>query len=119
MAAKLKKLELKQGTKLDFPIYIVAGDEVTPINITGCSIKIQIRTKPADYKTYIHAEFSTTNGKCSISDAVNGKILLNVPVSETRDWKFNDAYFEIEITFPTGHVVKKYIPCFLTREYVR
>lgn len=120
--AVVKKLKLRQGEFIDNPLYVKyldANGVEQPVNLTGCSARIQIRKKQADYETYVHAELSTANGKLLLSDAVNGKFLLNVTAAESRDWKFDEAFFELEITYSTGRQKKYAVPCTLVREYTR
>lgn len=116
-------IKIYQGATFDYPVKFSQTDNttniVTAIDLTGCSIKVQIRKKEADYETYVHADISTINGKFIITDAVNGLAKFNVDNTETRDWKFDDAYIEFDITYSNGTNRKKSAKCKLIREYTR
>lgn len=117
------KLEIVQGATLDYPIRLYTLNQTTlvetVVNITGVSIKTQIRKKEADYESYIHADMTTTNGKLVITNAANGEFKFNVAGAETRDWKFDEGWIEFEVTYLTGKIEKYQYPCKLIREYVR
>jgi hypothetical protein len=119
----LNKLTITQGATFNTPVRHYHLDDATlvetPIDLTGASIRVQIRKKEADYETYIHADISTANGKLVFTDAVNGKFKFNVSATETRDWKFDDGFLEFEYTYADLTVRKKFIKCKLIREYVR
>lgn len=80
------------------------GDVPTPVDLTGCSIKMQIRENPG---TTVLAEFSTANNKIEITDAVNGKFRLFISNTESTDYLFKSGKYDIEVTFPvTNHVYR-------------
>lgn len=73
------------------------GETPTPVDLTGCSIKMQIRENPG---TAILDELSTANSRITITDAVNGKFSLKVSNSESTSYTFSSGKYDIEITFP-------------------
>lgn len=76
---------LVKGTDFYLPInYVIeAGDFEYPVNLTGYTARMQIRSTIASTGTPL-VDISTEDGTISI-DGLNGKIELNIPKSITVD----------------------------------
>lgn len=79
-----------------------SGVTVTPIDLTGCSIRMWIVTK--DTKSTV-LDANTSNSKIIINDAAAGKFkvvlgIVSIPVA--------NYLYDIEIKFPSG-VIKTWI----------
>ena len=79
-----------------------SGEVPTAVDLTGCSIKMQIRENPG---TTLIAEYSTLNGKIQITDAVNGKFKLFISNTESTEYQFKSGKYDIEVTFPVSNSV--------------
>lgn len=73
-----------------------------PMDLTGCSIKMQVRSCKTD--TTVLLEASTTNGKIVLTDAANGKWQINLSPADTAALAFSKAVYDLDITFPSGDV---------------
>lgn len=74
-----------------------------PMDLTGCSIKMQIKTCPSDTSAIL--ELSTTNGAISIADpATEGKWQIEILPEQTAGFDFSIAVYDMDVTFPSGDV---------------
>lgn len=73
----------------------------TPMNLTGCSIKMQMKTARGGD---VLLECSTANGKITITDALNGRWQLALTPSDTLALSFSKAIYDLDITFLTTDV---------------
>jgi hypothetical protein len=67
----------------DYSIQWLQPDEVTPVNLTGCSVEIQVRTKLDDVSPLY--TFSTGNGKLILTEAL-GKWSFNITDEDTATY---------------------------------
>jgi hypothetical protein len=77
--------------------------EGTPIDISGCFVRMQIR------KTYnSDAVFSLTNDSDGgiETGGVAGTITAEISAEDTRDIDIRRGYYDLEIEFPSGIVTR-------------
>lgn len=86
---------IQKGTDggVSWPVRDAAGQ---PINLTGWSAVAQIRSKVTD--RLIHT-FSLGNSNIILS---NGAVTLVWSATETSTWKWDQAYYGIEVINPDG-----------------
>ena len=87
------------------------GDVPTPVILTGCTARMQVRKTVND--TTILDTLTTENGKLVINDDLTGKFQINLTATQTEQYKFINAAYDLEIVFPTGEPVYRVLSgCF-------
>lgn len=81
---------IKQGDTLK-PIEAVLQDEIGPINLSSCTVRMIIRRVGA---TRVSALVRT----CTLTDAANGRVTMNWQAGDTA--KSGSFRAEFEITYP-------------------
>jgi hypothetical protein len=77
-----------------------------PVNLTGATIKMQLRKDAYDHVTPPTLSFtSVANNGITITQPLLGKFNINQQIIDIDVFKY---FYDIQITFPTG-VVKTYI----------
>lgn len=90
------ELTFVRGDDIAFELELYDETNVTPINLTGCSVRSQIRAKP---NGYLMLEFDV-----EIIDPPNGKIRFTTGHDETRLLRLTEAFWDVELTDSGGHV---------------
>ena len=111
MPATLKRpsveldIELDKGANFIHTFKYETGDRnsTTPVDLTDCTAKIQIRTSSRRANTLYEA--TTENGNLTLG-GILGTIDINIPAATTKAFKWNQANYELEITFPDTTVKK-------------
>lgn len=67
--------------------------------VQGCKAAMQIRKVITD-ENYV-CEASTENGKITVSN-IEQRISIKIPASETAEFDFDKAVYDIELEFPNG-----------------
>lgn len=80
------------------------GESATPVNLTGCAARMQIRKNVND--STILDSLTTENSRLEIFDALNGKFKLNVPSTISSAYPFTSAVYDLEIIFVDGSVIR-------------
>ena len=103
-AAKIALPVIEQGATYRHNLYWLQPDKVTPVDMTGCTAKMQIReTKEAS--NFI-LELSTANSRLAI-DLATGKISFYISDEDTNILKpIKGAVYDLEVTFPNGTVTR-------------
>lgn len=98
-------LPLVAGTTFDFDLTWETENEqreLEPVDITGCSIELQIRT--ASTKSLL-LRCSLTDGEISVADPTTGKMNIHIAPDKTVNQDIDDwqsARWEVRVTFPSG-----------------
>lgn len=92
-------ITIEQGSVYN-PVYNWKDDDGNPIDITGWTGKMQIRESKDKNSTLVFT-CSTTNGNFTINGA-SGEFRPKILASETEDFDFGWAYYDIELTPPSG-----------------
>ena len=98
MAAANYNLIIDQGS--DFAIELKLTETGIPTDLTGYSVRAQMRKKASS--TAITATFTT-----SITDAVNGIINMSLSNTITKDIKAGTYYYDLEIFTAADAVVER------------
>jgi hypothetical protein len=98
MSATKYNFELNQGETFDMTIGVVYADR-RPYNLTDYIVRGMIRDEYNDPEPIVELE-------CSVYDAANGKIRIQLSAAETAELSFTRAYYDIEIESPTGVVTR-------------
>jgi hypothetical protein len=101
-AVKLNLPPIEKGATYSHTVYWRAADKTTPIDITNCSAKMQIR--PSVDSSVLLGELSTANGRIILTGNT-GKVELSIPSTDTGGLvATKDAVYDLEIYFPTRTV---------------
>jgi uncharacterized membrane protein len=92
---------LYQGTTFKKSFQWLSGS--TPTNLTGCTIKMQVR---ATYDSELALELTTPSSGITIVDAVNGEFEILIAPAQSQDFTNLKYLYDIEITFPNSTVFR-------------
>ena len=86
-----------QGATFDQVIYYETGTPSTPVNLTGFTAKMHIRSKPESKALIL--ELSTTNGRITLNyGSNNGAIRLFIDDADTANLSVCDkAVYDLEL----------------------
>lgn len=97
MAAGEYNITIEQGAVFR-KVLTWTDSEDAPINLTGYTALMQIRKEDTGGDVII--ELSTLNDKIVITPA-EGKIELFIPATETAEFSFDSAYYDLELIPPS------------------
>ena len=86
-----------QGATFDQTLFYETGEPSTPVNLTGYTAKMQIRSKPESKAVIL--ELSTSNGRITLnSGSQNGAIRLFISATDTGLLSVCDkAVYDLEL----------------------
>jgi hypothetical protein len=86
-----------QGATFDQTLFYETGEPSTPVNLSGFTAKMQIRSKPESKAVIL--ELSTTNGRITLnSGSQNGAIRLFISATDTATLSVCDkAVYDLEL----------------------
>jgi hypothetical protein len=86
-----------QGATFDQTLYYETGEPSTPVNLSGYTAKMQIRSKPESKAVIL--ELSTTNGRITLNyGSNNGAIRLFISATDTAQLSVCDkAVYDLEL----------------------
>jgi hypothetical protein len=103
-AAKITLPVIEQGATYRHTLVWMQLDGTTPINLVGCTAKMQIRSVVTSSTVIL--ELSTANSRLVIDGAL-GKISLYVPDEDTTALEaIKGAVYDLEVHFPDGTVTR-------------
>lgn len=94
MAAGTVNLVLEQGTTFKHTFYWRDADGVTPIDLTGYTARMQIRSS-YDATSFL-LELTTENGRISITPST-GRIDLTVTAADTASVTWDRGVYDLEL----------------------
>lgn len=97
MAAGKYNILVQQGSDYIQKITVKESVSQLPVNITGCTVRGQIRTSIEDATPA--AAFVT-----AIVDAINGVFQISLPNAVTAALDFETGFYDVEIVYPSGVV---------------
>ena len=83
--------------------YISGGLAYAPVNLTGYTAELQIRSLPSSPDAVL--TLNTSNGGITIT-ALTGNIEVHATATQTRNIDEGTYYYDIEITSPSGIVTR-------------
>lgn len=95
MAAGKYNILVQQGSDYIQKITVKESVSQLPVNITGCTVRGQIRVSVEDATPA--ATFVT-----SIVDAINGVFQISLSNASTAELDFDTAVYDVEIEYPSG-----------------
>lgn len=94
MTAGRYQLTIEQGATYEQTIRYYNPDGVTPIDLAGCSAKMQIRETAAN--STVLMELSTSNGRITITPA-SGQIVLYISDEDTDTMPAGKFVYDLEL----------------------
>lgn len=101
MAAAKLKLRIEQGATFTKPLLWKNKDSGTPIDLTGCIARMQVRASIKSATVLL--SLTTENDRITLGDAA-GTILLELTAEETAAITWTSAVYDLEIVFPNATV---------------
>lgn len=104
MSAFKYNIEIEEGATLEEIVTWKAGELKTPVDLTGCTARMQVREKinsPA-----VLLELTTLNGGIVLGGTA-GTIKLYMLAANTLNLTWKNGVYDLYITFPSGVVKKK------------
>lgn len=92
-------IEIEQGSKFD-PTFTWKDDNGNPVDITGWEGKMEIREKKNKNSPLIHRSQTSDGSMTIVGDAGQIKPIINAV--ETDGFDFDWAWYDIELTPPSG-----------------
>ena len=100
--AKLK-LKIIQGATFRKPLEWLAPDKTTPIDLTGCMARMQVRSEIESATVLL--ELTTENGGIVI-DGPAGKLTLHLSPPATAAISWESGVWDLEVVHPNGDVTR-------------
>jgi hypothetical protein len=93
-----------QGATFRRTLTLNESDGVTPVDLTGCTLRMQLREELESATPAI--ELTNTNGRLTILDQTTnkGKVRVLVTDEETAALTFDSAVFDMELEYADGTV---------------
>lgn len=96
-------LSINQGTTYRQQMVWKAGTPPTPVDLTGCQAKMQV--KASSSSTTVLLELSTTNGGIVLG-GTTGTITLFLSAAASAALSFNFGAYDLQITLSNGDITK-------------
>ena len=100
--AKLK-LKIIQGATFRKALVWLAPDKKTPIDLTGCTARMQVRSEIESPTVLL--ELTTENGGIVI-DGPAGKLTLRISPTATAAITWESGVWDLEVVHPSGDVTR-------------
>lgn len=97
MAAGKYNILIQQGSDYIQKITVKESVSQLPVDITGCTIRGQVRVNVED--TTPAASFVT-----ALTDPANGEFQISLTNAVTTALDFETGYYDVEIVYPSGVV---------------
>lgn len=101
MSAVKFNIRIEQGATFSQPITWKAGEPPAPVDLTGCTARMQVRHKIKD--TAVLLSLTTENGRIVLGGA-NGIITLKLSATDTAAIAWTSGVYDLEIVFAGGVV---------------
>ena len=96
-----QNITIIQGATLDLLVTWRTGDPATPVDLTGCTARMQIRSKVDSPDVLL--ELTTENGGITLGGAA-GTVRRFVDATDTAAITWKSGVYDLEIEFPDGTV---------------
>ena len=83
------------------------GEPLTPVDLTGCTIRMQVRKLVTSSSVLV--EFNGSNGMLSITDPLNGLFKLDISAATSTAFNFTSGVYDIEVSYPDNITVYRLI----------
>ena len=100
--AKLK-LKIIQGATFRKPLVWLAPDKTTPIDLTGCTARMQVRGEVESPTVLLEL---TTENDGIVIDGPAGKLTLHLSPAATTAISWESGVWDLEVAHPNGDVTR-------------
>jgi hypothetical protein len=97
-------LTIYKGSTFVKTIQWKSGNPAVPVNLTGCSLRMQMRKTVND--TIILDSLTTENGKLEITNAIEGRISIKIAAAASSAYAFDRGVYDLEVAFLDGSVYR-------------
>ena len=91
-------LTIYKGSTYSKLIQWKTGDPAVPVDLTGCTARMQIRKRVND--TEVLDTLTTENGKLTIYNASEGRLRIDISASQSSLYSFASGVYDLEIVYP-------------------
>lgn len=95
------RLIIDQGATLEKRLVYKAGTPKVPVDLTGCTARMQIRATPD--ATEVLLELTTENGRIALG-GTSGEITLLLTPEETAALTWTSGIYDLELVWASGRV---------------
>lgn len=96
---------INEGEDFNITLTWTTGSPAAPVNLTGWSAHLQIRSNYADFGGTIYADLSSASGGLVLGGTA-GTIQVVIPASQTTTLGFNNAVYDLKMTNPSGSITR-------------
>ena len=97
---------IKQGADFDVTLTWTAGTPAAPVDLTGWTADMQIRSGFADAEnSVVYADLSSTSGGIVLGGTA-GTIELIIAAVDTAVLVFSQAAYDLKMTAPNGKITR-------------
>jgi len=94
-------LKIYQGASFSNVTTWQTGTPAAPVNLTGCTARMQARAKISDSATLLN--LTTENGGIELGGTA-GTVTINISAADTAAIQWKGAVYDLEIVFADGRV---------------
>jgi hypothetical protein len=98
------ELTIYKGSTFVKTIQWKSGSPATPVNLTGCTLRMQMRKSVSD--AVILDTLTTENGKLEITNAAESKISIKIAATTSSAYTFDRGVYDLEVIFLDGSVYR-------------
>jgi hypothetical protein len=96
-------LTIYQGTTYNKAFQWKTGTPALPVDLTGCTARMQIRKKVTDVEVLF--ELTTENNRIALTMPAEGKFEIRLTAAESASLAFKAGVYDFEIVYPGGEPV--------------
>lgn len=101
-------ITIEQGATFSMPVQLSSGglvaDGGTPVDITGCIVRMHIRRRLTDAVPLV--SLSTLTSGITITDAALGKFAVSITDEVTAAYTWTSGVFDLEVETAGGQVTR-------------
>lgn len=97
-------LTIYKGSTFIKAIQWKTGSPAAPVNLTGCSLRMQMRKTVSD--STVLDSLTTENGKLEITNAAEGRITIKIAAATSSAYTFDRGVYDLEVVFLDGSVYR-------------
>jgi hypothetical protein len=100
-AAFYQITDIEQGADWSMPVNLQT-ETGSAINLTGCSLKMQVRTGSVDAGGSVLANLTSSNGGITVLSAPNGQIRLSLTANQTASIPNANYFYDLFLLDASG-----------------
>lgn len=96
---------INEGADFNVTLTWTTSNPAEPVNLTGWSAHLQIRSTYADYGGTVYVDLTPDNGGLVLGGTA-GTIQIVIPASTTATLQFQAAVYDLKVTDPSGGITR-------------